>query len=295
MYICYATKNDAFCYEIENIRYYHLKKYKQVFLGQDAVTWIMGYLKMDSREKALRIGNRVMHAGHFSHVAQDHDLKDKFLFYRFTSHAEENKEDGDHFLVNSPASINVQERNSAVIKEMNVQIQHANNILKQTKQDLIRIESEFRRWGTVCIVNLILVSAIVIIKNEDIRFRIGILFCVVLTTLPFFELVLCRTRKLSSLLYVSDIITTKDIKKSSKSDNHDNGDDDIPSKTEDEEEKKKNSEKNLSLEMKIGATWATTYVSYNDFVENKIESALFKGKIIVLLRNSVLRDGYVCV
>ena len=152
-------------------RYYHLKKYKQVFLGQDCVTWIMNFTGVKTREEALRIGNQIMHAGHFTHVANNHDLKDKFLFYRFSTDDEE-KEEEDDFVINSPASVHVKARTNAVVEEMNAQIEEANHKLKCIQKELMLSKNDFRRWGVVCLLNLLVVSIIVAVTNDDNRFRI---------------------------------------------------------------------------------------------------------------------------
>jgi glutaredoxin len=64
-------------------RSYHLRKYKRVFVGKDAVTWLVENGHATSREEAVALGNE-MHSRHFfHHVANEHEFRDAELFYRF--------------------------------------------------------------------------------------------------------------------------------------------------------------------------------------------------------------------
>ena len=270
-------------------RYYHLKKYKNVFLGQDCVTWIFKYTQCNTREDALSIGNRIMRAGHFVHVANNHDLKDKFLFYRFTREEEENLDDDDDFVINSPASVNVAARTNAVVEEMNVQIQELNKKLKCVEKESMQMKNDFRIWGVVCLLNLLVVSMVVLFTNEDNRFRVGLLLCVLVTSLPFCEVVLFETRKLSSLIFhVQENVHYEKKTTVVESAASENDKTTTEKMTSNGENGKHNASSNLRLEMKLGAT--KKCISYNDFVANEIETSLFKGTITVLLRNCVLRD-----
>lgn len=90
-----AFNNDSYmalaramqhCLEVKD-RTYHLKVYKDCFVGTDAVDFIVDYLKLPSREAALKVGQDMNAAVHcLEHVVHDHDdqLKDEKLFYRFT-------------------------------------------------------------------------------------------------------------------------------------------------------------------------------------------------------------------
>ena len=265
-------------------RYYHLKKYKQVFLGQDCVTWIKEFTHVESREEALRIGNQIMHAGHFAHVANNHNLKDKFLFYRFSTDKEE-KEEEDDFVINSPASVHVKARTNAVVEEMNAQIEELNDKLKCIQKEFMLSKNDFRRWGVVCLLNLLVVSIITAVTNDDNRFRVGVLLSVLFSTLPFCELVFFETRRLSSLMFRVDNddkekkeVATTIVESASSDNDKSNG-----------ENKHEEKSSNLRLEMKVGGT--TKCLSYNNFVGNEIETPLFKGTMIVLLRNCVVRDN----
>lgn len=68
-------------------RSYHLKKFKQCFLGRDLVSWILNngdVTGAHTRNEALLVG-RVWQDEHqlFHHVCFDHQLQDEKLFYTF--------------------------------------------------------------------------------------------------------------------------------------------------------------------------------------------------------------------
>lgn len=63
-------------------RHYLLKTYKKCFVGCEFVKAICDELKCNVDE-ALSIGNSMMSFGLFSHVRQEHELQDAFLFYNF--------------------------------------------------------------------------------------------------------------------------------------------------------------------------------------------------------------------
>jgi Domain found in Dishevelled, Egl-10, and Pleckstrin (DEP) len=63
-------------------RHYLLKTYKKCFLGCEFVKAICEELNCNV-EEALSIGNSMMSFGLFSHVRQEHELQDAFLFYHF--------------------------------------------------------------------------------------------------------------------------------------------------------------------------------------------------------------------
>jgi len=65
-------------------RRYRLTVYKNCFLGSQAIDVLMDHDFASSREEAVRLGRKLNEKFHlFSHVTNDHLLKDKFLFYRF--------------------------------------------------------------------------------------------------------------------------------------------------------------------------------------------------------------------
>lgn len=64
-------------------RSYRLKKYKQCFLGQDVVAWLLSSGNCVDIEDALRIGNEMIGCGLFSNVTSEHLLKNAKVFYRW--------------------------------------------------------------------------------------------------------------------------------------------------------------------------------------------------------------------
>ncbi len=63
-------------------RQYRLKKYSRCFIGSEAVSWIMDYLKV-SESEAVSLGQRLMNEKYIHHVTDNHDFKNEHLFYRF--------------------------------------------------------------------------------------------------------------------------------------------------------------------------------------------------------------------
>lgn len=63
-------------------RMYRLKTYPSVFVGSQAVDWLVAK-KGVTREEAVDLGNQLMEKFFFHHVCDDHVFKDKYLFYRF--------------------------------------------------------------------------------------------------------------------------------------------------------------------------------------------------------------------
>ncbi|KAG5182768.1 mercuric reductase [Tribonema minus] len=66
-------------------RKYHLTTYPKVFIGTDAVSFMLGDGTASSIEDAVDIGNIMMEAGAFQHVTKDHAFKNEPLFYRFAA------------------------------------------------------------------------------------------------------------------------------------------------------------------------------------------------------------------
>lgn len=62
---------------------YHFKTFKKCFIGKELVNWLIENGEADSRERAIQIGNELLDLHYFHHVTQDHNFKDKHLFYRF--------------------------------------------------------------------------------------------------------------------------------------------------------------------------------------------------------------------
>lgn len=68
--------------EIRN-RSYLFRTYKNVFLGNEAVKYIMKETDSFDADIALKIGQKMIDLGVFSHCLRDHPLKNEALYYRF--------------------------------------------------------------------------------------------------------------------------------------------------------------------------------------------------------------------
>ena len=66
-------------------RTYHLRRYRSCFLGCDAVQWLISHGHATDVMSALAIGDDMIRSGLIKHVAGEHMLENKRLFYRFTS------------------------------------------------------------------------------------------------------------------------------------------------------------------------------------------------------------------
>ena len=64
-------------------RTWRLTNYPCCFVGSQAVDWLIVHKYAKSREDAVGIGARLLSAGEFSHVLNEHPFKDAKLFYRF--------------------------------------------------------------------------------------------------------------------------------------------------------------------------------------------------------------------
>lgn len=64
-------------------RTWRLTNYPCCFVGSQAVDWLIVHKYAKSREDAVAIGARLLSAGEFSHVLNEHPFKDAKLFYRF--------------------------------------------------------------------------------------------------------------------------------------------------------------------------------------------------------------------
>jgi len=67
---------------------FRLKKYKQVFVGSDAVDYLVNSGAATSREDAVALGKALQELSIFEHVFRDHTFKDEALFYRFVEENE---------------------------------------------------------------------------------------------------------------------------------------------------------------------------------------------------------------
>jgi len=69
-------------------RTYRFKKYNQVFVGSEAVDYLVDSGAVTSREDAVELGKALQALHIFEHVLRDHPFKDEALFYRFVAENE---------------------------------------------------------------------------------------------------------------------------------------------------------------------------------------------------------------
>lgn len=64
---------------------YHLKKYKQCFLGSEMVDAMVGskHPMCDSREEAVKLATILQQGGYIEHVTKEHNFEDSGNFFRF--------------------------------------------------------------------------------------------------------------------------------------------------------------------------------------------------------------------
>jgi pyruvate/2-oxoglutarate dehydrogenase complex dihydrolipoamide dehydrogenase (E3) component len=81
-------------------RTYRLKTYEECFVGEEACAWMVGAGMAGDVEEAELIGNLLMEAGVLHHVLREHEFKNDYLFYRFSSDEDHgrkaHKNGGDH-------------------------------------------------------------------------------------------------------------------------------------------------------------------------------------------------------
>ncbi|KAG7362795.1 mechanosensitive ion channel [Nitzschia inconspicua] len=66
-------------------RRYRLRVYKQCFVGKELINVLMDNECANTRAEAVALGRELnAHFDLFEHVVQDHELKDEYLFFRFT-------------------------------------------------------------------------------------------------------------------------------------------------------------------------------------------------------------------
>ena len=64
-------------------RTYRLRTYQKVFVGSEAVDWMIKYKFAPSRAAAVELGNKLAKQFElFTHVTNEHELKDDYIFYR---------------------------------------------------------------------------------------------------------------------------------------------------------------------------------------------------------------------
>jgi Domain found in Dishevelled, Egl-10, and Pleckstrin (DEP) len=64
-------------------RVYRLRTYRNCFIGQEAVEWLVSQGHATTPAEATRLGQQLVQAGLVHHVTDDHTLENKYLFYRF--------------------------------------------------------------------------------------------------------------------------------------------------------------------------------------------------------------------
>ncbi|MGF1492609.1 MAG: mechanosensitive ion channel domain-containing protein [Microcoleaceae cyanobacterium] len=74
-------------------RRFGLKRFRNVFLGSEAVDWLMIY-EQATRMEALMMGQIMLKEGIIHHVLDEHEFKDEPLFYRFYADEKAMKEQG---------------------------------------------------------------------------------------------------------------------------------------------------------------------------------------------------------
>lgn len=66
-------------------RKYHGHEYKNVFIGKEAIDWLVANKFVSDRKTAVEFGNKLVDHGYFQHVKKEHRFKDKHYFYRFNN------------------------------------------------------------------------------------------------------------------------------------------------------------------------------------------------------------------
>ena len=89
-----TTSDELFQKDLDNIaiqfkenvkledRKFRLKTYKQVFVGTEAVDYLIKSGAANSRQDAIDLGKALQHMNIFEHVFRDHGFEDEYLFYR---------------------------------------------------------------------------------------------------------------------------------------------------------------------------------------------------------------------
>ncbi|XP_065182359.1 uncharacterized protein LOC135813068 [Sycon ciliatum] len=84
-------------------RYYHLRLYKQCFVGRELVDWLCTTKEIE-RSEALEIGVKLISRKFGHHVCNDHDFKDGYFFYRLLDDDESNSLNTKHHSECEPQS-----------------------------------------------------------------------------------------------------------------------------------------------------------------------------------------------
>eukprot|EP00471_Norrisiella_sphaerica_P003241 CAMPEP_0184488724 /NCGR_PEP_ID=MMETSP0113_2-20130426/13106_1 /TAXON_ID=91329 /ORGANISM="Norrisiella sphaerica, Strain BC52" /LENGTH=897 /DNA_ID=CAMNT_0026871691 /DNA_START=146 /DNA_END=2837 /DNA_ORIENTATION=+ len=61
---------------------YRLRTFKNAFIGEKAVSFMVGRRLAESRGDAVKLGNMLLMEGLIKHVTEDHVFKDEYLFYK---------------------------------------------------------------------------------------------------------------------------------------------------------------------------------------------------------------------
>ncbi|GIY16401.1 rap guanine nucleotide exchange factor 4 [Caerostris darwini] len=74
-------------------RKFHARTFRKCLVGSEMVDWLMHqgaiYVRIHSRSQAVGMWQALMEEGVISHVTNEHQFKDKFLFYRFREDQQE--------------------------------------------------------------------------------------------------------------------------------------------------------------------------------------------------------------
>jgi len=70
-------------------RVYHGRVYRAVFVGAEAVAAVRAAGLARTTRAAVALGGALLAAGVFAHVADEHEFKDAFFFYRYIEYREE--------------------------------------------------------------------------------------------------------------------------------------------------------------------------------------------------------------
>ena len=66
---------------------YGTSTFKLCFVGSAMTTWLVSQGIAEDRPAAIDLCRRLLEFGFISHVCDDHDFKDEYLFYRFYADA----------------------------------------------------------------------------------------------------------------------------------------------------------------------------------------------------------------
>lgn len=66
-------------------RRYRFTVYRDTFVGSQAVSFLIKFFNIQKRGEARIIGQKLMDAGVFSHVMDDHNFEDDYLFYKINA------------------------------------------------------------------------------------------------------------------------------------------------------------------------------------------------------------------